>query len=198
MSVIGGLNKSEIRIGTLDQTEVIGAALFGPLTATLPTAAEMDVTEGYTGIGYLVEDGFTVALGQTTTAIREHNLGNVRVISNGDEKSITIVAMQTNADNLKIMVGDDHVTETAATSTHGKIVKADFGNWVGKEGRLQIRLKDGDAYGVWCIPVAQLAEVAEVEVNASGVMGWSMKFIAMDNPDGPDIFFISDDGQVSA
>lgn len=198
MSVIGGLNKSEIRIGTLDQTEVIGAALFGPIGATLPTMAEMDVTTNYVGIGYLVEDGFTVAVGQSSTAIREHNLGNVRLISNGDEKSITIVAMQTNAENFRIMLGTAHVAETAATTTHGKVVQADFGNWVGSEGVLQVRLKDGNAYGVWCIPHAQVMEVAEVEVNASGVMGWSMKFVAMANPDGPDMFYLSDDGQVSA
>lgn len=195
---MSGLNKSEIRIGTLDQTNVIGAALFGSANAVLPTLDDMDVTDGYTGIGYLVEDGFSVALGQNATAIREHNLGNVKIINNGDEKSITIVALQTNADNAKIMVGDEHVTEQAANGTHGNLTRIDFGNWVGKEGPFQVRLKDGDAYGVWCIPVAQVSEVAEVDVNASGAMGWSMKFLAMDNPGGSPLYFLSDDGMVSA
>lgn len=195
---MSGLNKAEIRIGTLDQTTTIGAALFGEPTAALPTLSDMDVTEGYIGLGYLVEDGFTVALGQAGTAIREHNLGNVRIVHNGDEKSITIVCMQTNADNFRVMLGDDHVDTQPSNGTHGNLTKAGFGNWIGKEGRLQVRLKDGDAYGVWCIPVAQVSEVAEVEVNASGVMGWSMKFLAMDNPLGDDLYFLSDDGVVAA
>lgn len=194
---MSGLNKSEIRVGTLDQSATIGAALFGSVGATLPTLEDMDVTDGYVGIGYLVDDGFSVALGQAGTAIKEHNLGPVRVISNGDEKSITIVAMQTNADNFRIMLGNDHVSTASANGTHGNLVRADFGNWMGKQGVLQVRLKDGDAYGVWCIPVAQVAEVAEVEVNASDAMGWSMKFVAMDNPGGPAMYYLGDDGVVT-
>ena len=65
---MSGLNKAEIRIGTLDQTTTIGAALFGEPTAALPTLSDMDVTEGYIGLGYLVEDGLMVALGQAGSA----------------------------------------------------------------------------------------------------------------------------------
>lgn len=195
---MSGLNKAEIRVGTLNQENVIGAALFGDLTAQVPTMTNMLVTDGYIGMGYMPEDGFAVAVGQTATGIKEHNLGVVRMIDNGDEKSISLTLMQTNADNMAIMLGDDHVESEPSNGTHGNRVKAGFGHWTGKEGRLQVLLKDGDAYGVWCIPVSQVAEVSEVEVNATGVMGWQIKFTAMDNPDGDDLYLITDDGIVSA
>lgn len=196
---MSGLNKSEIRVGTLDQTQVIGAALFtDDPTATMPSMADMDVTEKWTGLGYLVEDGFTVALGQTATGIKEHNLGYVKMIDAGEEKSITLTVMQTNADNLAIVVGDEHVETGAATTTHGALLKAEFGRWVGKQGALQVRLKDGDAYGVWLMPTCQLMECNEIEVNASGVMGWSMKFVPLAEPGQPEIVFLSDDGVVTA
>ena len=193
---MSGLNKKEIRVGTLDQEQTIGAARFGAIGSALPSLENFNVTEGYVGIGYLPEDGFSVSLGQTASSIKEHNLGPVRVIPNGDEKSITIVAMQTNSDNMSIIVGDDHVTSDDADSTHGNRMKVDFGRWVGKEGTLVVYLKDGDALGAWCIPHAQLMESNEVQVAAANVMGWSMKFVAMAEPGQADMFYLSDDGQI--
>lgn len=194
------LDKNEILVGTLDQEQTIGAVLWADKSTnpTLPTIEDMDVTEGYTGLGYLVEDSFSIDFGNESEIIKEHNLGAVRVVKTSGMSVITLTLMQTNADNMKVMVGDENVTEAAATREHGKRFRAAFGpGSIGKDGVLQVRIKDGDRAAVLCQPNSHIQDFSEVEIDAKNAIGWECEFVGLsDGGSQESLFIIYDDGEV--
>lgn len=192
------LDKTQVMVGTLDQASTIGAALWGPLTATLPTVATMDVTTGYTGLGYLEEDGFTLSFGITTVAIKEHNLSTVRELISEFDGHLTLRLIQTSADIMEVIVGDDHVTTAAATTTLGNRFSAAFGPHLPDPGVLQVRLKDGDRRAVVLFPCAQLVNYSEITIAATDAIGWELDFKALDDGTGESIYILHDDGKVTA
>lgn len=192
------LDKNQVMVGTLDQTNTIGAALWAAASSnpTLPTLAQMNVTQGYTGLGYLVEDGFSIDFGNESEVIKEHNLGTIRAIKTGGTAVITLTLMQTNADNMKVMLGNDAVTTSAASTTHGAQFMAGFGpDSVGAEGVLQIRLKDGDRAAVILMPHAVVQNFSEVEVAASDAIGWEVEFTGLVDESNKSVYLLHDDGQ---
>lgn len=192
------LDKNEILVGTLDQSNTIGAVLWADASTnpTLPSLATMDVTTGYKGLGYLVEDAFSIDFGNETEVIKEHNLSAVRVIKTGATPVVTMKLMQTNADNMKVMLGADNVTTSNATTAHGNQFMAKFGvDSMGPEGVLQIRLKDGDRAAVIFLPCAKVQNFSEVEVDATDAVGWELEFIGLADSTGKSLYIIWDDGQ---
>lgn len=192
------LNKNEVMIGTLDQSATIGAVLWADASTnpTLPSLTTMNVTTGYTGLGYLVEDSFSIDFGNESEVIKEHNLGTVRVIKTGSTPVITMTLMQTNADNMKMMIGAANVTTSAASTAHGNQFMAAFGpDAMGPEGVLQIRLKDGDRAAVVFLPCAQVQNFSEVEVDATDAIGWELEFVGLVDSTGKSLYIIWDDGQ---
>lgn len=193
------LDKNEVMIGTLDQSDTIGAVLWADKSTnpTLPTLANMDVTQGYTGLGYLVEDSFSIDFGNETETIREHNLGTIRVIKTGGTPVITLTLMQTNAANMGVMIGSDNVTTSAADRTHGNMFMAAFGpDSMGPEGVLQIRLKDGNRAAVVFMPCAQVQNFSEVEVDATDAIGWELEFAGLVDENNKALYVIWDDGEI--
>lgn len=194
-----GLDKNEVMVGTLDQSETIGAVLwaYADASPTLPTIENMDVTEGYSGLGYLVEDAFSIDFGNESETIKEHNLAAVRVVRTGSTPVVTLKLMQTNADNLKVGIGRDNVTTESATNAHGKRFMAAFGiDSIGELGVLQIRLKDGVRAAVILMPSAQVQNYSQVDVDAKDAIGWEYEFTGLDDGTGHSLYIIYDDGEV--
>lgn len=192
------LDKSQVMVGTLDQSETIGAVLWAYEDAnpTLPTLADMDVTDGYIGLGYLVEDAFSIDFGNESETIKEHNLGAIRVVRTGSTPVVTLKLMQTNADNMRVGIGRDNVTTSAATGSHGTRFMAGFGiESVGELGVLQVRLKDGDRAAVILLPSAQVQNYSSVDVDAKDAVGWEYEFVGLDDGTGHSLYLIYDDGE---
>ncbi len=196
---MAGLNKKEVMVGTLDQTDVIGAALWGEEGATLPTIETWDaplVSPAYVGLGYLVEDGFTMSFGISVEGLKEHNLGVIRNIITEFDGTVTITMLQTNATNMGVMLGQSNVTTAGATAEHGSRFMAAFGPELPKPGVLAIKLKDEDRKAIVLLPHAQVKEYAEVEVTATGAVGWEVTFSALVDEYGKGIYILFDDGEV--
>lgn len=193
------LDKSEVMVGTLDQTDVIGAVrwAYAKNDPTLPTLNSMNVSQGYTGLGYLVEDAFSIDFGNETETINEHNLGAVRVIKTGSTPVVTLKLLQTNAYNMGVMIGEDNVETEVADRTHGNQFKASFGaSSIGEMGVLQILLKDGDRAAVILLPCAQVQNYSQVDVDAKDAIGWECEFVGLVDDSGFGLYILYDDGEI--
>ena len=197
-----GIDKSKVMLGTADQTTT-GAVLVAPVGTTLPTLtsltkASVTIDQAFVPAGYISEDGCSLGLDISVEQIREWNRGIVKSALESFDGTVELTFIQTDEQTMKIIVGDDHVSITAATSTDGKKVMAKFGTHLPDPKSWIIKLKDGDARAMIVIPVGQVTSFDTVEMTATDVIGWHVTITAMDDGNGDSIYFMTNDGVVSA
>lgn len=93
-----------------------GGVLIGALTATAPTSAKGTLT-GFTGAGYIGEDGLTETNERSSDNIRAWGGDTVKVVQTEHDISYSFTFLETlNSDVLKAVYGDANVTTTAAVA----------------------------------------------------------------------------------
>lgn len=197
-----GIDKSKVLLGTADQTTT-GAVLVAPLGTTLPTLSDLTkasvtLDQAFVPAGYVSEDGLSLGLDVSVEQIREWNRGIVKTALESFDGTIEFTFIQTDEQTMNIIVGEDYVTTSAATSSDGKKVMAKFGSHLPDPCSWVIKLKDGDARAMIVIPSGQVTSFDTVEMTATDVIGWHITVTAMDDGNGDSIYFLTDDGVVSA
>lgn len=176
---------------------VTGGILVGTTGATLPTDAAGTLT-GFTGLGYVGEDGLTETNGRTTDKIKAWGGATVKVVQTDFSVTYQFTLYEQNADVLKAVYGADNVTTTAATASTGTLqsVKVnkdqlDHQPWV-------FDMKDGDAKIRVVVPDGQITEVGDIVYNDSGVIGYQCTLEAFEDASGNNAYKYLDDGVFSA
>lgn len=197
-----GIDKAKVLLGTADQTTT-GAILVAPLGTTLPTLtnltkASVTLDAAFVPAGFVSEDGVSLGLDISINDIREWNRGIVRSALESFDGTIEFTLIQTDEQTMNIIVGEGYVTTANATAQDGKKVMAKFGTHLPDACSWVIKLKDGDARAMIVIPNGQVTSFDTVEMTATDVIGWHVTVTAMDDGNGDSIYFMTDDGVVSA
>ena len=110
-------NKTNMGVG-----RATGMAYRAPAGTALPTTPAATLSADWEEIGAVSEDGLTWKTGKDSTSLKNWAKKIVRVISSDESGSVQVPFIDTTADTLKTIFGDDNVAETAATAEHGNVV----------------------------------------------------------------------------
>lgn len=195
-------SNADVRIGAPDQ-KTTGAIKHAPKGTAIPdlsdiTKAAVTLNGAFTGDEYVSEDGLTLAPSMSTTEIKDWSGATVRKVLESFDGTLSWTMISTNEGALAIAFGSDHVTTTAATTTHGAQVKAALGAYLPEEQAWVFLMKDGDARIVIAVPDGQITEVGEVTFASNAAVGWAVTLSCYPDSSGNCIYIMTDDGVVTA
>lgn len=172
-----------------------GMFYHAPAGTSLPTYPGAALGASWVEVGDVSDAGITLTLDKSVTNLR--NWANVvkRVIMTEHSETIQAPIMDTTAEVFKAVVGEDNVTTTPATSSHGALVNVNLsdGELPPEEAFLFI-MKDGeDMIAIGC-EYGQVSAVENVSFAPGAAINWTPTITAME--DG--FVLITDDGQVTS
>lgn len=175
-----------------------GGVLLGATTATAPTTATAALT-GFTGAGYIGEDGVTETNERNTDKIRAWGGDTVKVVQTEHNVSYKFTFLETlNTDVLKAVYGDDNVLKTAATLTTGTLHEVQINGAELPRKSFVFEVKDGAAKIRIYVPDGQVTEVGDVTYSDSEVIGYEVTVEAFPDSLGNKAYKFMDDGKFSA
>lgn len=186
-------NIKDVRIGLPDQ-KTTGAILNAPIGTTLPATAADTLDNAFVGNEYVSEDGLTLAPSVSTQDIKDWSGSVVRKILESFDGTLSWTMISTNENSLGVAFGAEHVTTTAASSSHGKQVKAKLGAHLPEERSFVFLMKDGDARIMILVPRGQVTEVSEVTFSSTAAVGWGVTLSCYPDEEGESIYIMTDDG----
>jgi len=218
------LNRDDILVGAPDQGTT-GAIFSAPLGTKLPGMPSEELDPAFVGSGYVDEEGVTITPEKSEEGIKDWNLDEVRKMLTEFKNSVAWAHLSTSKESLTNYFGEGNVTVTAATDTHGNIIKATLnakersigsaicscgacppthGNIIkatlnAKEHPRKAwvwRMKDGEHRVLIVAPEAQIGEVGELGLKKSSPMTWPVTLTTFPDAEGNHLYFYFDDGQV--
>lgn len=191
------LDATNVLVGTPDQAAGTGAILSAPLGTTLPTSVD-DATTGFVDSGYISEDGLQLANDLSTTDIMDWSGSLVRRIKESFSGTLTWNQLETNAEALKNAFGDDAVTVTAATQTHGEQLAVAIKGELPAAKSWIFKIKDGNAKILIVVPNGQVTSLGEVSFTAGDAIVWPVTLSAYPDSTGTSIYIYTDNGKATA
>lgn len=171
-----------------------GGILRGTTGATLPTTAVAAAT-GFTGLGYVGEDGLTETIDRTTDKIKAWGGDVVKIVQSEFSVTYTFTLYETLNDGvLKAAYGNTNVTTTAATSTTGTLRSVKVNSASLEHSPWIFDMKDGTARIRIVVPDGQVTTVGEVTYNDGGVIGYPVTIEAFKDANGNQAYKYVDDG----
>ena len=191
-----GINTNKVMVGFADQSTTVGALGCGDVITTIPAtfdAAETAIT-GFATSGYISEDGATLTTDISTTDLKEWNKSTVRRLLDSFDGTVSTTLIQLDETGAKQTFGDDYVTKTAASITHGEQLKIALGAHLPEPKAWALRIKDGDAKMIVLIPNGQVTSGVEMTFVANDAIKLPITISANDDGTGNSIYIYTDDG----
>lgn len=192
------LDAARVLVGTADQTNATGAIFSAPLGTTVPTNATATLDAAFVDSGYVSEDGLSFTPEISTTDINEWNGSLVRRIKETFNGTLSWAHLETNEQSLKNAFGEDAVTATAATQSHGNQLSVAIAGDLPAAKAWVFKLKDGDNRMLIVVPNGQVTGVEEVSFTSSDAITWGVTLSAYPDSAGNSIYIYTDDGQTTA
>jgi hypothetical protein len=168
-----------------------GMFYHAPAGTALPTYPAETLSSSWTEIGDVTADGITLATDKSTEVLR--NWANVvkRIVLTEHTETIQSPIMDTTEEALKAVVGSDNVTTTAATSSHGALVKVNLSAAeLPEEEAFLWLMKDGDDMIAIGCTRGQVTAVDNVAFAPGSSINWTPTITAL----GEGFELILDDG----
>lgn len=194
------LNAAHVLVGTADQTNVTGAIHYGDTITEIPdTFAKADTLfSTLAGEGtYVSDEGMTMETDTSTEDIREWNHAVVRRVLDSNDVSFTFSLIQMDAAGLKLAIGEEYVTETPATTTHGAQTFVKMGMHLAPVRSWCIALKDGDTRVLIVVPKGQITTLDSISFNATEAVALPVTLSCYDDGTGNTCRIFIDDGQTT-
>ena len=133
---------NEVKLGI---GEVTGMFFHAPAGTALPTYPTETLASVWEEVGDVTSDGITQATDMSVETLRNWANRIKRMVKSEHTETIQAPIMDTTEETLKVILGEDAVEVTPATSTHGKLVTASLsaGELPPPEAFLFL-MKDGD------------------------------------------------------
>lgn len=194
---MAGTDTTKIFIGTLEQSKTVGALMRGPKLSTVPADfdAALAAIGGFASCGYLTDDGPTLSTELDVAELREHNGALVRKTVNTFDATLEATIMQADADGWKMAFGDDNVTVTPATTTHGEQLHIGLGASLAEEQTWALRIKDGDMRMIVLVPDGQCSSEIEINFSTEEPIALPVSISGLDEGSRTPVHIYVDDGQ---
>lgn len=179
-------NKVNLGIG-----DASGMFYTAPAGTALPTNGSEALSADWEEVGAVTADGITWSTGKDSDPLRNWAKEVVRLIASDEGGTVTAPIMDTTEDTLKAIFGDDNVTVTAATATHGNVVSVTVEPGVSASPKAFLfKMKDGDDLIILGTPKGIIREVGDITMSPTEAITWEATIEAASWT------FLKDDGQV--
>lgn len=164
-------------------------------TATLPTDASTALPAAFKGSGYASSDGVTQTIGTDTTEIKAWGGDLVRTVQTSHKLTYKVKIIETTTTNLGLYYGDDNVTETAASATHGlqrtvlvNATELPHKKWV-------VAVKDGANTIRIAIPDGQITDRGDITYKDDEAIAYEATITCYADASGNKAYLYLDDGK---
>lgn len=158
---------------------VTGAAYLGAPGATLPTDASTQLDSKFKGLGYVSEDGATIAEERDSEDIPAWGGDTVYTAQTSYKETIAFTPIEINPDVMKAMYGEKNVKVEAGkmTVTHNAAELPEL--------PLVIEtVPNSKTVTRYVVPRAKLTEKGDLSLNGSDPMGRELTFTALPDENG--------------
>jgi len=134
-----------------------GAAVYAaPLGTALPTSATASLNAAFVDLGWVSEDGVTNSISREVTKHRAWGGEVVKVTQDNYTETVRLTLLESSAEVLSVVYGDDNVTESGDTITveHSRLM-------LGRQSFV-IDFIDGDRAGRIVVREGQVTELGDV------------------------------------
>ncbi len=192
------LDAKKVYAPTPDQSATTGAVAVAPVGTAMPADARAALTEAWDDGGYVSEDGLSVTVTRSTTAIHDWSKATVRNLLTEFTGQIALAFLQVDEFAAKRVFGADNVTVVAGSREHGEQMKISIGAELPPIEAWCFSMKDGAARVRVCVPRGQLTEVNQIDFkpDAGNIIGGTID--TYDDGTGHSIYFLYDDGEIIA
>lgn len=191
------LDATKVYAPTPDQSPTTGAVAVADVGVTAPTDAKSALpSTAWTEGGYVSEDGISIAVTRSTTPIRDWSKSVVRNLLTEYNGSISCAFLQVDQFAAERLFGEDNVTVTAASSSHGAQMKVAIGSQLPPIEAFCFSMKDGDARVRVFVPRGQFTDVSQIDFkpDSGHIIGGTIA--TYDDGTGHSIYVMYDDGVV--
>ena len=167
-----------------------GMFFHAPANTALPTYPTETLGSDWKEVGYISQDGITWHHGRSAEALKDWSNSIRRMLQSSDDKTVAATIISTTKEVLQTIFGADNVTETAATTGHGKLeaVEVKEGVMSGEEAFLFL-MKDGDDTFMLGTTKGYITNLDDIAFQPGNPISWGATISA-------DAWkFIKDDGQ---
>lgn len=166
---------------TAAKPAVGGAVSVAATTATLPTATGTTLGSGWTGLGYISEDGLTNNNSPESETIKAWGGDIVLTPVSGKEDTFTFTLIEAiNVDVLKVIYGSSNVTGTLGS---GVTVNAKTDEMAAHAWCIDMVLRGNVAKRI-VIPNGTISEVGEITYADADAVGYEITVTAFPNSSG--------------
>ena len=160
-----------------------GGIFAGPTTATIPTDATTALT-GFTGLGYVSEDGLTNTVETDTESIQAWGGDTVLTVRTSRTETFAWTFIETNADVLAEVYGPDNVSgdlESGLTVIHNN-------KELPRRAYVFEILMTGDRVKRIVVPNGQITEVGDVVYTDGEAIGYEVTLSTFPDEDGNTVY----------
>ena len=159
-----------------------GMFYHAPADTALPSYPSETLANAWVKVGDVTDAGITLAFSKSTTNLKNWANKIKRVIMTDHSETIQSPIMDTTEEALKTVVGDDNVTVTAASGSHGKKVAVNLSDGELPEPEAYLWLmKDGDDMIAIGCTKGQINSVENVTFAPGSGITWTPTITAMDD-----------------
>ncbi len=171
------MDASNVSFGKSKST---GAVFVAPAGTAVPTDGTSTLAEAFKNMGYISEDGYTCNIETDTEEVKEWNGSVVLEEQSSFKETHTVNFLETNAEVLKVLYGDDNVTATGNNIT----VHSTAASLPEHVVVVELVLTGGRVKRI-VIPHAKMADrSAETTYNATDAITYPAKFSASPDSKG--------------
>ena len=152
-----------------------GMAFWAPIDTGLPEyPSEVLTSEDWTLIGAVSEDGISYSPNRDLTPLKNWSKEIERLLTSDSDGELEVPLLYTNEDTFSILFGENSVTVTNATQTHGKLISVNIDPNETPEGRAFVFLmKDGDDMMMIATKRGFITSVSDVSFSPSDAIVWT-------------------------
>lgn len=181
-------NKVNLGIGL-----ATGMFYTAPAGTALPSSPLDTLSADWTEVGAVTADGITWSTGKDSEPLRNWAKEVERLVASDEGGTVQAPLMYTVAETLKLIFGEDNVTETPATASNGNIISVTVAPGVSASPAAYLFImKDGDDMLMLGTSKGIIRDVDDISFSPTEAITWNTTIEAASWT------FAKDDGQVSS
>ena len=163
----------DVKLGIGD---VSGMFYHAPAGTALPATADAVLGAAWKEVGYVSQDGLTVAVNATTEGIKDWSNRIVRMVVTDSNETAQASVITTTEETLATVLGEDNVSAEGGTITAGLSLST-----LPQEEAFLFRMKDGDDMIIIGCEKGQITALANLTFQPGGAITWTPTITVLEN-----------------
>lgn len=190
------IDVSKVLVGAPNQ-KTTGAIMDAPLGTALPTSATA-ATTGFTGSGYITEDGLSLTIDRSTKDLTDWSGATVRKVLENFDGTLSWSEMEMSYEALCHAFGKENVKKVVATKDHGEQITVEVGAELPEARSWVFNMVDGNNAMRVVVPNGQVTEIDEITFAATDSINLPLTLACYPDSNGKSIYIYTDDGNKAA